>query len=102
MNIHERMRLLERLANTIEKEQLERLHADGFTYEGHEKGAKVTVKEGKKYYKVDVGDSGKYMVDHEGNIFGIKAYGVIHRGHCYGTLETIDNYYWGDYEARRL
>ena len=47
--------------------------------------------------KVDVGNSGKYMVDAEGNIFGIKAYGVIHRGHSYGTLDTIEDYNWGGY-----
>ena len=60
------------------------------------------VKPGKKYTKIDVGDSGKYMVDNAtGEIFGIKAYGVIHRGHRYGTLDTIDQFAWGDYTARR-
>ena len=60
------------------------------------------VKPGKKYVKVDVGASGQFMVDQDGNIFGIKAYGVIHRGHQYGTLDTIDQYFWGDYSPRRL
>jgi len=32
-------------------------------------------------------------------IYGIKAYGVIHRGHYYGTLDEIDQWYWGDYTA---
>ena len=61
----------------------------------------VKVIPGKKYVKVDVGPtsnmSGKYMIDEAGNIFGIKAYGVIHRGHRYGTLDTIRDYYWGGY-----
>jgi hypothetical protein len=39
------------------------------------------------------------MIDREGNIFGIKGYGQIHRGHYYGTLDTIENWYWGDYAA---
>jgi len=57
---------------------------------------------GKKYTKVDVGSSGKYMIDNAtGEIFGIKGYGVIHKGHRYGTLDTIDQYYWGDYTARK-
>ena len=99
MNIHERMRLLQQFAEMLEKQTLERLHDDGITYEGHEKSAKVDVKEGNKYTKVNVGSSGKYMVDREGNIFGIKAYGVIHKGHHYGTLNTVNNYYWGDYIA---
>ena len=62
----------------------------------------VKVTPGKKYTKVDVGDSGKYMVvNATGEIFGIKAYGVIHKGHRYGTLETINDWYWGDYTAIR-
>lgn len=60
---------------------------------------------GQKYVKVDIVNdggkgqrSGRYMVDVlTGEIFGIKAYGVIHRGHQYGTLDTINNYYWGNY-----
>lgn len=60
----------------------------------------VTIKHGRKYTKVDIGKSGKYMVVNEtGEIFGIKAYGVIHRGHVYGTLETIANWQWGGYTA---
>lgn len=61
---------------------------------------KVVVTPGKKYTKVDFGGSGKYMVVHEtGQIFGIKAYGVIHKGHYYGTLDTIHDYYWGGYHG---
>ena len=60
----------------------------------------VTTKAGKKYTKVDVGRSGKYMVVNEtGEIFGVKAYSVIHRGHAYGTLDTINDWYWGEYTA---
>jgi len=33
------------------------------------------------------------------SIYGIKAYGVIHRGHYYGTLDTIADYDWSDYTA---
>jgi len=58
---------------------------------------RVNIKPGRKYTKVDVGSSGKYMVDGEGNIFGIKGYGVVHTGHRYGTLDTIDEYFWGGY-----
>ena len=62
--------------------------------------SKVTIKPGNKYTKVDVGSSGKYMVDlSDGAIYGIKAYGVIHKGHQYGTLDTIDDWFWGDYKA---
>lgn len=63
--------------------------------------AKVTVRPGSKYVKVDVGTSGKYMVDAAGNIWGIKAYGVPHKGHGYGTLDTVDDYNWGGYVAAK-
>lgn len=63
-----------------------------------EQEARVTTRPGKKYTKVDVGRSGKYMVViATGEIFGIKAYGVIHKGKRYGNLDTIHNYYWGEY-----
>ena len=68
----------------------------------HESHMIARVKMGRKYANVDVGTSGKYMVElATGAIFGIKAYGVIHRGHQYGTLDTINEWYWGDYSAHR-
>lgn len=67
----------------------------------HAMTAKLTL--GKKYARVDVGGSGKYMVDMEtGQIYGIKAYGVIHRGHSYGTLDTINSWFWGGYVGRKV
>ena len=68
----------------------------------------VRVKTRAKYACVDIGSngggwSGKYMVVlATGEIFGIKAYGVIHRGHPYGTVDTIHEWDWSGYEARRL
>lgn len=63
-------------------------------------GIETHVRPGKKYTKVDVGHSGTYMVvNNTGEIFGVKAYGVIHKGHRYGTLDTIDEWNWGPYTA---
>jgi len=64
--------------------------------------AKVTYKIKKKYTYIDTRDSGKYMINDEGRIYGIKAYGKIHLGHCYGNLDTIDDFYWGDYTAKKI
>lgn len=62
---------------------------------------KVHVHHARKYVRVDVGTSGKYMIERDTEkIFGIKAYGVIHRGHQYGTLDTIQDWQWGGYFAR--
>lgn len=63
---------------------------------------KVKVTVGGKYIRVDLGDAGKYMIDAQGNIWGIKAYGVIHKGHQYGTLDTIHQFYWGGYKGLRI
>ena len=67
---------------------------------------RVQVIPGPKYTKVDVGPehnmSGKYMIDNAtGEIFGIKGYGRVHKGHPYGTLATVDDWYWGGYVGQR-
>lgn len=94
------------LADRITRETTERYRAwqDKFFPNANYDGTRdctATIKPGAKYTKVDVGSSGKYMVDQDGRIFGTKAYGVIHRGHQYGTLDTIEDWYWGDYVAAR-
>ena len=87
-------------AELVEKQQIERLGVFELACKCNIDASKVSIKEGKKYIKVDVGSSGKYMIDSEGNIFGIKAYGVINKKHHYGSLETINEYYWGSYKAQ--
>ena len=91
---------LQAFADKLEADRLADLIRTGVDCEGNRLQAKVSVKPGKKYAKVDVGHSGAYMVVNDtGEIFGVKAYGVIHKGHQYGTLDTIDNWYWGTYYA---
>ena len=46
------------------------------------------VKHGRKWTKVNVGHSGKFMIDPDGRIWGIKAYGVPNYRHYFGTLEN--------------
>jgi hypothetical protein len=67
----------------------------------------VQVIPGPKYTKVDIGPasnmSGKYMIENEtGIIYGIKGYGRVHKSHTYGTLETVNQWYWGDYTGQRI
>ena len=92
---------IQRLAEMIEKQQIEQLTKSGFSCECNIQNCKVTVKNGNKYIKIDIGTSGRYMIDPDGNIYGIKAYGQIHRGHYYGTIDTVDNYDWSGYRAIR-
>ncbi len=88
---------IEQLATLIEEQTKQRFIEEYGDLTPHMNSMVVNVKLGNKYTKIDRGSSGFLMIDADGNIFGIKAYGVIHRGHYYGTLDTINDYNWGDY-----
>ena len=91
---------LQHFAELLETQQLIRLELQNMACEANRDNCKVKVVPAKKYTKVDVGTSGKYMIVNDtGEIYGIKAYGVIHRGHYYGTLDTVDQWQWGEYVA---
>jgi len=89
-------------AELVEKNQIEHLRQQQLDCQANLNNCKTKIKPGKKYVKVDVGSSGKFMIDADENIFGIKAYGVIHRGKRYGTLDTINEYFWGRYAPVKL
>ena len=91
---------LQALCNKITQETSQELKRNKLDCEANLANAVANYVVGKKYVRVDVGGSGKYMIDKENNaIYGIKAYGVIHKGHQYGTLDTIEDYFWGGYTA---
>ncbi|MHA1437873.1 MAG: hypothetical protein ACTSPD_09880 [Promethearchaeota archaeon] len=87
------------LAIVIEQEQIARLKQLDLACQVNIDNCKVIIKPGKKYYKLNLKHSGRYMIDTKGNIYGIKAYGQINKKKWYGTLDTINDYYWGDYTA---
>jgi hypothetical protein len=90
-------------ATLVQVQTLERLVAGGLDCQANKDNAKTHIHEGKKYTRVDIGSSGRYMVENStGHIFGIKAYGAIHKGHFYGTVETTADYFWGNYYPKRL
>lgn len=83
-----------------QRERFEREYPGLMLQERADQATKTAVHIGKRYARVDVGTSGKYMVEMDsGNIYGIKAYGVIHRGHPYGNLDTIHEWDWSGYTA---
>ena len=91
---------LESFRTVLEAAQREGLIRRGFKPENHRHDCRVKL--GRKYANVDVGDSGKYMVElTTSRIYGIKGYGVISRAHCYGTLDTLDCFDWSGYTATR-
>lgn len=79
---------IEDFAKKVEEGEIASLRRAKLDCEGNLNNAKTTVKPGKRWTKVNVGGSGRYMVDKDGAIYGIKAYGVPHFGHPFGTLEN--------------
>jgi len=102
MDVHEFAQLV--LAQT--RDRIARMHS-----EEQASWYVVQVIPGPKYTKVDLGvpfgdenrakgivGEGKFMIENAtGVIYGIKGYGKVHKGHMYGTLDTVDAWYWGDY-----
>jgi hypothetical protein len=84
-NVHDFAALVQRL-------HVEHLRHDALTNilnspEIMERNHTVRVIPASKYTKVDIGSGGRFMVvNATGEIYGVKGYGVIHRGHYYGTL----------------
>lgn len=93
---------LQLLCDKITNQSRELLKIHELDCESNLLNAKAIYKIKKKYAYIDVGQSGKYLINNNNEIFGIKAYGVINKIHFYGTLDTIDDYYWGDYTARKI
>tara|TARA_Y100000310_G_scaffold324401_1_gene386202 strand:- start:874 stop:1155 length:282 start_codon:yes stop_codon:yes gene_type:complete len=75
-------------AEYIEKQSKIQLMKHKLDCEANWKNAETHIHYGRKWTRVDVGPSGRYMIDPDGNIYGIKAYGVPHLGHYFGTLEA--------------
>lgn len=105
-NFEAKLEAFRALLEQEQREALKKRYPDLYEQEGYlerECSAKI-VPGGKKYVKVDYGRSGKYMVEiSTGAIRKIKAYGVPNMlpQHQHGTLDTIHDYYWGDYEAMK-
>ena len=105
-----RQEKLEALANMITAQQQESLHRRNCACQANLDTSHGIIIEGKKYTRIDIGSldpnslhrSGRLMIDEAGDIYGIKAYGVIHRGHRYGNLDTISEWWWGEYYPQRI
>lgn len=79
---------LRKFAEEIERGEKEGLIRADLGCEANMKNAETHTHQGRRWTRVDVGSSGRYMIDKDGKIFGIKAYGVPHYGYYYGTLDN--------------
>ena len=92
------MTKLETFAALVESDSIQRLRNEHMDAPANIAHSKTRIVPGRTYAKVNIGDSGRYMVEiATGNIFGVKGYGQVHEGHFYGTLDTINEYFWGQY-----
>ena len=90
-------RKIAQLALLLQEEHNARLAAKY----SHAQRDDAQIRPGRVYTKIDIGGSGKLMIDNKtGEIFGIKGYGQVHKGHRYGTLDTTGAFYWGEYYPR--
>lgn len=97
MTYEEKIEAFRQMVESDAKDHLRRSRLDS---EANLNSARATVKPGQRWDKVDCGGSGLFMVERTtGKIYGIKAYGVPHLKHQYGTLDTIQEFYWADYGA---
>ena len=79
---------IEEFATRVQEGEQESLRRANPACQANMDNAVTSIKPGRKWTKVNVGSSGRYMIDQEGRIFGIKAYGVPHYGHYFGTLDS--------------
>jgi hypothetical protein len=103
---------IEELAGVILEQTRQVLRAKG--YDSQVETEAVEVRPGPKYTKINRGPRwgqgrtehnmpGFLMIDNAtGEIYGIKGYGVVHKGHRYGTLATAHEWYWGEYGPRKI
>ena len=78
---------IQEFAQRVQEGEQAGLRKAGLTCEANMNNAITTIHEGRKWRRVDVGRSGRYMINQAGEIFGIKGYGVPHLGHRFGTLD---------------
>ena len=75
-------------AEAVEKKEKAQLMKSKLDCESNWHNAETHIHYGRKWIRIDVGYSGRYMINAEGQIYGIKAAGVPHLGHRYGTLDA--------------
>lgn len=94
---------VDRFVTIFQRDALNSLIERKLCCEANRKNNEVRVgKESRKFWYIDVGHAGRYMVEvATQKIFGVKAYGQVHYGKQYGTLDTVEEFNWGPYYAVR-
>lgn len=80
---------LVQFANKFEEFLLLELKANGVDCQGNRDAVRTSIKHRNKYFAVDYGTSGKFLVDKDMNVYSIKAYGQ--KGYLRGSLNEVSN-----------
>ena len=84
VKINEKM---EELQKAVQLNKFYDLKTSDLDCVGNLMNAIVKLKEAKKYVYLDVGTSGKYLIEDNGTVWHIKAYGQ--RGWCAGHIDKV-------------
>lgn len=79
---------IEEFAKRVQEGEQASLRRVGMACEVNLANCVTEVKPGRKWTKVNVGHSGKFMIDLTGRIYGVKAYGVPNLRRYFGTLDN--------------
>ena len=79
---------LEDFAQKVQEGRIQSLIKGKVDCQCNRDNEKIHIHQGKKWTRIDTATSGLFMINPEGQIYGIKAYGVPHLGHYHGTLEN--------------
>lgn len=91
---------ISRLALLIEQQQIQELRRHKPVCRTDLRNCKTQTKWGRKYVTIEICFCCRYMIEiATGEIFGIRGHGKVHRDYCFGTLDTIEDYWWGEYHA---
>lgn len=85
----------------LEREQLERLVADGLDCPANIDNARVSYSKGRKFAKIMVGSGVRYFVRlADGYIYASASRNTPNFKRSFGSLWTVEDFDWGEYEAR--
>lgn len=85
----------------ITRETVDRLHADNLACQANIDQAQARVaRDGRRFIAISIGTGMRYFIDKRtGLIHPSASWKAPNLKRSFGTLDTVDDFYWGNYEA---
>lgn len=88
-------------AQLVQAESISRSSKDGLTHTANAEYHKIGIYPGSKFTRISIGGGMRYCVRNEdGAIFAAKGTKGPNFNQFFGTLDTINQFYWGGYTGR--